>query len=503
MRTRVAIALLMACAMASGEEHGGGPWGIFRTEVPSHPFSLILGRPTRQSVTISVLASANMEGLIRFGKDDGPCTNVTTTVRFKAGEPTDVPIGSLNDNSPYRYQFCYCSGMSGVFTSSAQYAFHTQRPPGSPFTFTVTADSHLDENTDPAIYAQTLANALADHPDFHIDLGDTFMAGKRRDRPGDALPQYLAQRYYFGQLCHSAPLFLVLGNHDGEFGGQVDEATRMRTAYFPNPFPDGFYTGSTSENYYAWHWGDALFVVLDPFRYSERPRRGQEGDNWSFTLGRPQYDWLRKTLEASSARAKFVFIHHLVGGGDRQGRGGAEAVPFFEWGGRDPDGRDAFAEKRPGWPLPIHALLVKHGVSAVFHGHDHFFAKQEVDGIVYQLVPQPGHPGDGSLSQAADYGYLNGDTRPGSGYLRVTVTTAKVTVDYVRTQPSVDRNTGQAGSVVYSYAITSIAARVHVPLGMETTDGANDVKSERQDRQEVGCRDEGRQEMTPPSTTSP
>ena len=30
-----------------------------------------------------------------------------------------------------------------------------------------------------------------------------------------AAKQYLAQRYYFGQLCHSAPLFFVLGKERG------------------------------------------------------------------------------------------------------------------------------------------------------------------------------------------------------------------------------------------------------------------------------------------------
>ena len=31
--------------------------------------------------------------------------------------------------------------------------------------------------------------------------------------------------------------------------------------------------------------------------------------------------------------------------------------------------------------------------SIVFHGHDHLYARQDLDGIVYQEVPQPGTPG--------------------------------------------------------------------------------------------------------------
>ncbi|MEI7899780.1 MAG: hypothetical protein WCK89_05975 [bacterium] len=48
-----------------------------------------------------------------------------------------------------------------------------------PFTFTLTADSHLDENTDREMYQRTLAHAAADNPVFHSDLGDTFMTEKR------------------------------------------------------------------------------------------------------------------------------------------------------------------------------------------------------------------------------------------------------------------------------------------------------------------------------------
>ena len=65
------------------------------------------------------------------------------------------------------------------------------------------------------MYERTLANVLADKPDFHIDLGDTFMTDKY-EKFKDAPPQYVAQRYYLGRIAHSAPLFLVLGNHDGE-----------------------------------------------------------------------------------------------------------------------------------------------------------------------------------------------------------------------------------------------------------------------------------------------
>lgn len=414
----------------------GGPAHAPQTDVPVHPVDVILGRPTDNSITMSVLAYLDMRGQVSYGTRKGQPPNPTPPTRLSAGEPSEFVIDSLQPGTRYYYRFAYQAGDSSGLVDGT---FHTQRPQGSSFVFTIQADSHLDPNTSPEVYANTLRNVLADGPDFHVDLGDTFMTGKYQgDNPTEL---YLAQRYYLGLLCHSAPLFLVLGNHDGEPGGRGLERTgavSLRKKYFPNPYPDVSYTGSRREeagvgllqNYYAWEWGDALFVVLDPFWYSAR-RRGESNDNWHRTLGGDQYSWLQQALEASQARFKFVFIHHLVGGSDSGGRGGIEAARFFEWGGRGLDGRYEFDSRRPGWERPIHKLLVDNKVSVVFHGHDHFFAKQDLDGIVYQLVPQPAHARYGNIRTAAEYGYLAGDILSGSGHVRVTVTPNKAKIDYI------------------------------------------------------------------------
>jgi hypothetical protein len=424
-------------------------------DVPAHPFDVILCRPTSNAITISVLCYADTEGCVAYGTQRASLATQTLTRAFKQGQPTEIRLSALQPNTQYFYQF------RSALTNGPESTFHTARPPGSALGFTVTADSHLDEHTDPAIYQRTLANALADAPDFHIDLGDTFMTEKHPTREA-AIRQYLAQRYYFGQLCQSAPLFLVLGNHDGESprgrGTDADGlavwANLMRKRYFPNPIPDGFYAGDATQHpqagllqdYYAWESGDALFVVLDPYWFTQRGR-GQR-DNWKRTLGEEQCQWLKRTLEGSRAAFKFVFIHHLLGGVDDQGRGGAEAALLYEWGGRNADGTAGFAQNRPGWPSPIHQLLLQSRVSIVFHGHDHFYAKQDLDGIVYQEVPQPGYPGNGKPPRsAAEYGYRSGTILGSSGHLRVTVSPERTKVDYLWTA------SGQPAAVSHSYVI--------------------------------------------------
>jgi hypothetical protein len=91
----------------------------------------------------------------------------------------------------------------------------------------------------------------------------------------------------------------------------------------------------------------------------------------------------------------------------------------------------------------------------VFHGHDHFYAKQELDGIIYQEVPQPGYPGNGKPPRsAAEYGYKNGTLLGSSGHLRVAVGSNKVTVEYLRsTAPQPERAGDEHPQVADSYSI--------------------------------------------------
>ena len=458
----------------SGKENGkgnekGGPVHVFAGPAPSHRFDLILGRPTDKSVSLSVLFYEDHEGYLNYGQDSSSKTEKTEIQPFKANIPVEINIANLKPNEKYFYTIHFKKPKSEQFESSEKRFFQTQRKPGSSFTFTIQADSHLDQGTRTAVYEKTLANVLMDKPDFHVDLGDTFMTDKYSDYK-DSLPQYIAQRYYFGLIGHSIPLFLVLGNHDGERLDRFDGTPNCmpvwsaltRKKYYPNPYPDGFYSGNTQEikhvgkvgNYYAWEWGDALFVTLDPFWYTPRTSRNRPDGNWTRTLGDAQFHWLEKTLANSKARFKFVFIHHLVGGLDSSARGGSEAASLYEWGGKGKDGKDEFATRRPGWSAPIHQLLVKHKVSAVFHGHDHFFAKQDLDNIQYIMVPQPGQAGFDRLRNVEEYGYIRGTFLPPSGHIRVSVSPEQSKVEYVRSYlPQVETTTRKNRDISNSFTI--------------------------------------------------
>jgi hypothetical protein len=91
-------------------------------------------------------------------------------------------------------------------------------------------------------------------------------------------------------------------------------------------------------------------------------------------------------------------------------------------------------------------------VNVVFHGHDHLFVKEDLDGIVYQDVPQPGHPSGGTRS-AEEYGY-RGVILGSAGHVRVTVEENQAKVDYVRSiVPGVTRSELENGAVEHSYTV--------------------------------------------------
>ncbi|MGA2242279.1 MAG: metallophosphoesterase, partial [Verrucomicrobiota bacterium] len=453
----------------------------------------LLGKPTDTSITINVVPQANANIYYEYGTTSGVYTNQTTPGLAAANEPYEIVISGLQPDTRYYYRMQYeATSDPGNWVIRSEHTFHTQRKPGDTFTFTITSDSHAMFNT---AHQNAMTNILNENPDFHLDLGDTFSTDNTTSQ-SQVNTKYLAYRVpeYMGHIGHSVPIFLSSGNHENEEGWNLDDtpfsiaqgSIQARKLYFPTPINDGFYSANTDplaainaaiygdqyrEDYYAWTWGDALFVVIDPFQYTTNlpytPTAGEgtddtkTGNQWSWTLGKQQYQWFKQTLENSHAKYKFIFSHHMLGGitngpigGAEAGyvRGGAEAAAYFEWGGNNADGTPGFSSHRNAADFgtkPIHQLMVENGVSAYFHGHDHQYVYETRDGIVYQLVPPPatGVNAFSGVYTAGDHGTYNTiKILPSTGHLRVTVTPTQATVDYISSSST-------AGTVNYSYTI--------------------------------------------------
>jgi hypothetical protein len=434
----------------------------------SNAQNIILGRPGDTFITASILFEVKNEYFIEYGIQPGKYIGNTPVYTAIAGKPDEIDLTGLSANTRYYYRLQFRSIGQQSWQNTPEYTFHTQRAPGSSFTFTIEADEHLyDKKGSRTMYQMTLANQAKDKPDFMLSLGDTFGDDHEPFTISSAELDKLHKDYrpYLGNICHSIPFYFCLGNHEGEMDYYLGInppdnlaiwGTLWRKVYYPNPFPNSFYTGNTDnepygvgnpENYYAWTWGDALFVVLDVYR--DQCDTSAKPKNWDWSLGYKQYTWLRNTLEQSKQKYKFVFAHHVRG----QGRGAADEARLFEWGGYEMNGRVyGFDKNRPGWGKPIHKLFVDNGVTIFFQGHDHLFAREILDGIIYQECPM-----------AADSTYIIGmtdnadayhaDTLPGTGHLRVQVSDQGVKVDFVRAWMPADTIAHQNGETVFSYTV--------------------------------------------------
>ncbi len=416
-------------------------------------YTEILGRPTNTSVTINVLVDLQTDFYWEYGTTTGAYNMSSPTFSATKDMPLEADLVNLVSNTQYYYRTRYRSAGTSLFSAGPEHTFHTPRASGNTFTFAVEADPHLDSNSDTAAFSLSLKNIRLANPDFLIDLGDIFMSEKQPVINQQTITdRHILYRSFFDKVCPSVPLYLVLGNHEGELGWLLDGtanslpvmASNTRKLYYPNPFPNSFYSGDTKAenyvglrgNYYAWEWGNALFVVLDPFWYTTvKP-------GWGWTLGVEQYNWFKSVLTTSKATYKFVFCHNLVGGNGNDARGGTEFANLFEMGGYNTDGTWGFDTFRPGWGKPIHTLMKENNVTIFFHGHDHFYGKQDKDGVVYQEVPQPSNRSLTNIS-ATDYGYVEGVLMPGRGYIKVTVSGIDAKVEYIGTYLPSEENASQ------------------------------------------------------------
>lgn len=316
----------------------------------------------------------------------------------------------------------------------------TARPPGSSFSFAVLTDSHIAPrdpippgNTigpepwgfDEGTLRMVATDIQASKPDFMVNLGDMLDFhdfGFNEPPPTAAWTRlaYLNYRRMLGDTLGHVAHFPVIGNWEGENGSnfqfQTLRSQSQRLLYLPGPrsdtYPQG---GSSNQDYYAFTWGDALFVVLNVMSYTptnhglaDDPGRP---DDW--TLGIQQLEWLNQTLANTTSKWRFLFIHHAVGGA-----GGNPIDSAYGRGG----GRAAYV----GEQALVHSLMRRYGVQIMFYGHDHVFTDMLVDGIHYTLPGSAGAPWKFTSEETGYTHYL-----PDSGHGRVTVGPERVTVDFV------------------------------------------------------------------------
>jgi len=376
-----------------------------------------ISQVSNSSITVTATANSAVRVYLEYGFAKGKYTSKTAIETLSASTSKSISIRDLPANKVIYLRVRYALLNRTIFLALSALSAKTKEIETNNI-FAVQADPHMDENSSADVYNGTLSQIVAASPAFLMDLGDIFMVDKLADKSEKNIRARFELMKGFYSKLNGVPLKICLGNHDGELGYSKFNTKNYRKEYFPEQ------TGELA--YFSFAGPDQLHIVLDPFTYTVK---NPTTAGWEWTLGKIQYDWLVDTLKNSTATHKFIYIHHLLVG-DAQSRGGSEIAKYNEWGGRNKDGSDGFEQNRPGWGKPIHQLLIDHKVGFVFKGHDHLYVKQELDGIIYQTVPQPSHPGE--KIDVNQYGYLSGKGVGGSGFIKVTTSNSEAKVDFIK-----------------------------------------------------------------------
>ncbi len=172
-------------------------------------------------------------------------------------------------------------------------------------------------------------------PDFILTTGDNnYPDGSRQTidhRIGQFYHEYIyPYRGQYGAGADKNRFFPTLGNHDW-----MSEAAQPYLDYFELP---------NNERYYDFTWGWGHFFALN------------SDSNEPDGVGRSsrQAQWLQERLLESTLPWQIVFMHHPPYTSGKRGAVDWMRWPFKEW-----------------------------GVDAVLCGHDHFYERLIVDGLVY------------------------------------------------------------------------------------------------------------------------
>lgn len=247
--------------------------------------------------------------------------------RWSAPTPSTRQAVTLTGLAPYTVYTYYLT--SNGIRLSQDIPFRTAAPPGQDaFHFVVLGDTRTQHDVHRSVVAQIAART----PDFILHTGDLV-------EHGASLREWDTFFEIERPLLASAPLFPVLGNHEGNHAHYFD------LFYLPG-----------NERWYTFDYGTARFVALQVDGIAPFDPRSE------------QYAWLEETLRLNTQPWLFVYFH----------------IPPYSALRED---KHEIAVRQALAPLFEQA-----GVDIVFTGHHHDYQRSEVGGVTYIVTGGGGAP---------------------------------------------------------------------------------------------------------------
>lgn len=258
---------------------------------------------------------------------------------------------------------------------------NTNSDPEKNFSFGVLGDTQeFDSKNDNGSLQKAVKNLSSANVEAVVAVGDLI---SKCDGDSSCETKYSEWKTVMSSLLSKTKA--VMGNHDRV--GKDDADQKWQTAFdFPTNGPTGF-----SETAYSFDVKNSHFVVLN----SENPSEG--------LINKVQRDWLETDLSSSAKDNKFVFFHE----------------PAYPVSSKIGESLDRNVSDRD----ELWSILKKHGVKAVFSGHEHIMSRKKIGGI-NQFVIGNTDTFDHNKPKAgkADYSYV------GKHYAVVKISGKKVNV---------------------------------------------------------------------------
>ena len=322
---------------------------------------------TKNSMTVMWETNETSTSVVHYGETSA-CTQSFSAVDAKIHE---VKIPNLKTQTQYFYRVESVTAAKEKYQSKVS-TFQTAVHADSPFAFAVISDTQGN----PAV-SSVLANMAWDQrPNFLLHPGDLVSTGKNKD--------HWLNHFFPGMrpLIDRVAFFPVLGNHEQNADHYYN--------YVSLPEP---------EYYYTFQYGNAQFFMVDT--------------NQNVGVGSKQYEWLKDTLEKSTATWKFVCHHHPPYSSDEN-----------DYGDLWKSNKSSRGDLRARVLVPLYE---DNGVDIVWNGHIHSYERTwrirrgkavEKDGPFYMIT---GGGGGGLETPSPVRPFFQNNVRHGHHYVMVSL----------------------------------------------------------------------------------
>ncbi len=288
---------------------------------------------------------------IEWGTDTNYSDGSANTSEYGSSHQHKYVIGSLNPGVKYYYKV---TAGSDVHTGSFYSAPNASATELKFFAYGDTR-SYPDDHDK---VAEGILNEITSDPEFQtlvISVGDLVSDGERESDWDD---EFFNESYsHIIQMLAQLPYQSARGNHEGN--------GILYRKYFPYPYVDS--------HYWSFDYGPAHFVVIDQYI--------------DYSTGSTQYNWIDNDLASSTKPWKFICLHEP--GWSAGGHSNEQAVQDY-----------------------IQPLCEKYHVPIVFGGHNHYYARAEVNGVEHITTggggaplynPDPSYPNIVATAKAHHY----------------------------------------------------------------------------------------------------